>query len=422
MPHGVVLYVVPSDGDLEADRRRRRVLPRGARRAVGRRRRARRPAVSLARSRSVPRHGAARRRDVGPRAGAARARHAARPASSSRRPRRCCRASARPSGCSRASIDLKPGQDIAPADLAELLVDAGFTREDPADEHGEFAVRGGILDIFPAGEAQPGPPRVHRRHDRVAAHLRPGDAALGRADRSGRDRPAARRARSDDRRRDASSTTSRAPSDSRIIVSERDEVDAHAIEARRAASSDSYEDARQPQGAACAARRRELLRRTWSSSTRGSPHATQPRAARPRRRRARARRDAGLAPASLPRITSAASRPSRCTAASPTGSPRSAGCATTGETTLFVAATPGRAERTIELLKEYDVFAVPVERADDARYAAVLVAIGGAVARLPAARRRPADLRRGRRLRGRAPRARAPPRRRPRRFSRTCAI
>src|SRR5712692_8221408 len=54
-----------------------------------------------------------------------------------------------------ASLDLKPGQDIAPADLAELLVDAGFTREDPADEHGEFAVRGGIVDIFPAGETHP---------------------------------------------------------------------------------------------------------------------------------------------------------------------------------------------------------------------------------------------------------------------------
>src|SRR5207247_2981633 len=54
-----------------------------------------------------------------------------------------------------ASLDLKPGQEIAPTDLAELLVDAGFTREDPADEHGEFALRGGILDIFPAGEAQP---------------------------------------------------------------------------------------------------------------------------------------------------------------------------------------------------------------------------------------------------------------------------
>src|SRR4029077_17960378 len=56
-----------------------------------------------------------------------------------------------------------------------------------------------------------------------------------------------------------------------------------------------------------------------------------------------------------------------------------------GDTTLFVAATPGRAERTIELLKEYDVFAVPVDRADDARYAAVLVAMG----RLPRASRLP---------------------------------
>src|SRR5438552_7180180 len=54
-----------------------------------------------------------------------------------------------------ASLDLRPGQDIAPLDLAELLVDAGFTREDPADEHGEFAVRGGIVDIFPAGETHP---------------------------------------------------------------------------------------------------------------------------------------------------------------------------------------------------------------------------------------------------------------------------
>jgi transcription-repair coupling factor (superfamily II helicase) len=54
-----------------------------------------------------------------------------------------------------ASIDLRPGQEISPADLGALLVDAGFTREDPADEHGEFAVRGGIVDIYPAGEAQP---------------------------------------------------------------------------------------------------------------------------------------------------------------------------------------------------------------------------------------------------------------------------
>ena len=47
-----------------------------------------------------------------------------------------------------------------------------------------------------------------------------------------------------------------------------------------------------------------------------------------------------------------------------------------GESVLFVAATPGRAERSIEVLKEYDVFAIPVERAEDAHYAAVLVAVG----------------------------------------------
>src|SRR5581483_1492100 len=47
-----------------------------------------------------------------------------------------------------------------------------------------------------------------------------------------------------------------------------------------------------------------------------------------------------------------------------------------GETTLFVAGTAGRAERTIELLKEYEIFATPVQRAEEAQYASVLVAIG----------------------------------------------
>ncbi|MDR1990906.1 MAG: hypothetical protein LBQ09_11840, partial [Acidobacteriaceae bacterium] len=54
-----------------------------------------------------------------------------------------------------ASIDLRPGQEIAPSDLAELFIDAGFSREDPVDEHGEFAVRGGIVDVFPANAAHP---------------------------------------------------------------------------------------------------------------------------------------------------------------------------------------------------------------------------------------------------------------------------
>ena len=47
-----------------------------------------------------------------------------------------------------------------------------------------------------------------------------------------------------------------------------------------------------------------------------------------------------------------------------------------GETMVFVAHTQGRAERTIELLADYDVFAVPIERAEDAHTASVLVGVG----------------------------------------------
>ena len=45
--------------------------------------------------------------------------------------------------------------DLDPVDLGDLLADAGFTREDPVDEHGEFCVRGGIVDWFPAGADNP---------------------------------------------------------------------------------------------------------------------------------------------------------------------------------------------------------------------------------------------------------------------------
>jgi len=54
-----------------------------------------------------------------------------------------------------ASIDLRPGGEIDPQRLAALLVDAGFSREDPVDAHGEFCVRGGVVDLFPVGDAQP---------------------------------------------------------------------------------------------------------------------------------------------------------------------------------------------------------------------------------------------------------------------------
>ena len=90
-----------------------------------------------------------------------------------------------------ASIELHPGQDVAPTDLAELLVDAGFSREDPADEHGEFAVRGGIVDIFPAGEALP--VRLEFAGDTIESmrSYDPVDSAIDRRGRSARRHPPA---------------------------------------------------------------------------------------------------------------------------------------------------------------------------------------------------------------------------------------
>lgn len=47
---------------------------------------------------------------------------------------------------------LGPGMRIDRDALAELLVSNGFSRVDTVADQGEFAVRGGLLDLFPAGE------------------------------------------------------------------------------------------------------------------------------------------------------------------------------------------------------------------------------------------------------------------------------
>ena len=60
-----------------------------------------------------------------------------------------------PASLEAAAIELKNGLDLDPVVLGDLLADAGFTREDPVDEHGEFCVRGGIVDFFPAGADNP---------------------------------------------------------------------------------------------------------------------------------------------------------------------------------------------------------------------------------------------------------------------------
>jgi transcription-repair coupling factor (superfamily II helicase) len=54
-----------------------------------------------------------------------------------------------------ASCEIRPGIDVDPHELANTLALGGYEPADPVDAHGEFARRGGIFDVFPAGEELP---------------------------------------------------------------------------------------------------------------------------------------------------------------------------------------------------------------------------------------------------------------------------
>ena len=53
------------------------------------------------------------------------------------------------------SLSLSPGDSTGPARLAEFLAGQGYLRTDTVRETGEFALRGGILDVFPPGRNAP---------------------------------------------------------------------------------------------------------------------------------------------------------------------------------------------------------------------------------------------------------------------------
>ena len=53
------------------------------------------------------------------------------------------------------SLDLAVGQKLSLHEMRKQLVDAGYQSVDSVFEHGEFAVRGSILDIFPMGSRFP---------------------------------------------------------------------------------------------------------------------------------------------------------------------------------------------------------------------------------------------------------------------------
>ena len=397
MPHGVVLYVVPGDGDLEqtvsdigfflsaleglsATAADRAVLP-------------------------FPSHEIDPYRGLAPHAGVTSARARALHAIADGRARVVVASAAAllprvsaPDRLLASSIELRPGEDIAPGDLGAMLVDAGFSREDPADEHGEFAIRGGILDVFPAGEAQP--VRIEYIGDTIES-LRTYDPATQRSvhaidqieivplrdilvvasQQDHSDHPESTGDRSD-RSATLFDYLARAK-ESRIILSESDEVEAHLVTLSEQIQR-SYEDVAGGTGVASPA---ELFA-DWDDLEARIAHATN-------LTQLGLDDDAPVAPGQMAGVPSSAGP--RTTPATLSALPAlHVRCQPSvemhgrvadwvaeirrlrseSEATLFVAATPGRAERTIELLKDYDLLAVPVERAEDARYAAVLVAVG----------------------------------------------
>ncbi len=52
-------------------------------------------------------------------------------------------------------VELRPGQEADLDDVARALVDAAYTRVELVEKRGEFAVRGGLLDVFPPTEPHP---------------------------------------------------------------------------------------------------------------------------------------------------------------------------------------------------------------------------------------------------------------------------
>jgi transcription-repair coupling factor (superfamily II helicase) len=265
-----------------------------------------------------------------------------------------------PSRLENAALALTPGQEIDPSALADVLVTAGYTRQDPVDQSGEFCVRGGVVDFFPAGAAQP--IRLEFVGDTIES-IRTYDPATQRS--SGEidqtaiaplhELPGAEPGDAD---RTASVFDYFASARPILMVSEPDEVRAQGRKVWEQIGASHDEAVRKGQrvpppadlvvdwdaiesrldGAA-------VLETLAVGDEGDSLHiASQP-----------ALEYSGRVQDWVEEIRRGRER---------------------GDTQVFIAHSPGRAERTIELLADYDIFAVPMERAEDAHAAALLVGVG----------------------------------------------
>lgn len=294
------------------------------------------------------------------------------------------------------SIELKPGMELGPIDLGDLLADAGFTREDPVDEHGEFYVRGGIVDWFPAGATHP--VRVEFVGDTIES-IRRYDPSTQRSvttlDRAtvipltetmGSDPMTKMVTGSDPVTKASFFDYLHGGRDVSFVVSEEEEIAAQANKLTGQLAA-SYEEAQAADDKPPAPE--ELFIR-WEDVAARLAGAT--------RLEQLAIDDAKLFSGEASGANEAPSSKGRGGAlgAGAPGSRMTIACQPAvefrgriqewiaevrrvrerGDTVLFVAGTEGRAERTVELLAEYDLRGVLMARTDEPLNAAILVTVG----------------------------------------------
>jgi transcription-repair coupling factor (superfamily II helicase) len=266
-------------------------------------------------------------------------------------------------------LTLRPNDDISPIDLGDRLAEAGYTRQDPTDESGEFSVRGGVVDFYPAGAAHP--IRAEFIGDTIES-LRTYDPATQRSiepiDQTQivplQELVSGESASSPDlgdaAAPDRSATILDYLSANRpvLLVSEPDEVKNAIVKQREQIDASYGEAVRKNQPAPApdtlvvgwddlaALLEHGAALQTLALGTEEEVHhvACQP-----------AMEFAGRIPDWVGELRQARTR---------------------SETVVFVADSHGRAERVIELLADYEVPAAPIDRGEDAHSAAVLVAVG----------------------------------------------
>jgi transcription-repair coupling factor (superfamily II helicase) len=258
-----------------------------------------------------------------------------------------------------AGLTLRPNDDISPVDLGDRLAEAGYTRQDPTDESGEFSVRGGVVDFYPAGAAHP--IRAEFIGDTIES-LRTYDPATQRSIEpidQAHIVPLQELA-ADGEIPDRSATVLDYLSAARpvLLVSEPDEVKSAIVRQREHIDASHGEAVRKNERAPAP----ETLVVAWDDLAAFLEHGTALQT---------------LALGTEEEVRHIACQPAMEFAGRiPDWVGELRQSRARGETVVFVAHSHGRAERVIELLADYEVPAAPIERGEDAHSAAVLVAVG----------------------------------------------